>query len=113
MRNPFSLSGLWAHERLICAALAAVAARLSGAFGGDGGGPPPPMNSVYNSLLGVPRGTLPTASLVAFDVSALATSAGVAPAFAARNRAAAPATCGDAIDVPLIVFVAVGDVFHA
>ena len=30
-----------------------------------------------------------------------------------RTSAAAPATCGVAIDVPLIVFVAVLDVYHA
>src|SRR2546429_53293 len=39
--------------------------------------------------------------------------AGVAPGLACRNRATTPATCGVAIDVPLIVLVAVSLVFHA
>src|SRR6266571_2706295 len=42
---------------------------------------------------------------VAFPVSAAVTWAGVADGFVSRYRAAAPATCGVAIDVPLIVFV--------
>jgi hypothetical protein len=48
-------------------------------------------------------------------VKKLATSAGLAPAPAEllRYRAAAPATCGAAIEVPLIVLVASGEVYHA
>src|SRR5688572_24140727 len=34
--------------------------------------------------------------------SAILIAAGVAPGWASRNSAAAPATCGDAIDVPLL-----------
>ena len=45
-------------------------------------------------------------------VSADATCAGVAEGFASRYSAAAPTTCGVAIEVPEIVFVAVGLVYH-
>jgi len=38
---------------------------------------------------------------------AAATVAGDAPGFVSKNRAATPATCGDAIEVPEIVCVAV------
>jgi len=40
------------------------------------------------------------------------TAAGSAVGLACRISAAAPATCGVAIDVPLIVFVALSDVCH-
>ena len=50
---------------------------------------------------------------VASAISVLATCAGVAAGFAARTSAAAPATCGGAIDVPLMVLVAVSFVFQA
>jgi hypothetical protein len=46
------------------------------------------------------------------DTSALCTLAGVAAGFASRYSAATPVTCGVAIDVPEIVFVAVFEVFH-
>ena len=42
----------------------------------------------------------------------LFTSAGDALPLAAKKRAAAPATCGDAMEVPLIVFVAESLVHH-
>src|SRR5918993_834538 len=38
---------------------------------------------------------------------AAVTVAGDAPGFVSKNRAATPATCGDAIEVPEIVFIAV------
>ena len=41
------------------------------------------------------------------------TAAGGAAGVPCRTSAAAPATCGVAIDVPLIVFVAVSFVFQA
>src|SRR5688572_1745868 len=44
---------------------------------------------------------------LALLTTAACTSAGVADGLLARNSAATPATCGDAIDVPLIVLVAV------
>ena len=45
-------------------------------------------------------------------INAVATAAGVAVGFTLRYSAATPATCGEAMDVPLIVFVAVVLVFH-
>ena len=50
---------------------------------------------------------------VAVAISWLVTVAGVAVGVALRTRAAAPATCGAAIEVPLIVAVAVLLVLHA
>ena len=50
---------------------------------------------------------------VAFATSALRTEAGDAAGLPCRYRAATPATCGVAIDVPLIVFVAVLLVYQA
>ncbi len=47
------------------------------------------------------------------DTSAARTAAGEATGLALRCRAAAPATCGVAMDVPLIVFVAVVPVYQA
>src|SRR5690349_17538695 len=44
---------------------------------------------------------------------ALCTCAGESPGWPARYNAAAPATCGAAIDVPLIVLVAVSPVPQA
>ena len=54
-----------------------------------------------------------TTPVVAFATSAWLTADGEAPGFACRYSAIAPATCGAAIDVPLIVFVAVLLVCHA
>ncbi len=56
---------------------------------------------------------LETTPLVAADVSAEATCAGVAEGLSARCRAAAPATCGLAMDVPEMVLVAESPLFHA
>ena len=53
---------------------------------------------------------LVTTPAVACEVMYDATVAGEAPGEVDRYFAAAPATCGVAIDVPLIVFVAVVDV---
>src|SRR6266508_2542318 len=69
--------------------------------------PPPPMNSSYSSRLGEPVPGLFTTPLVAFDVNALATDAGVALVLSDRYSAETPVVCGVAIDVPLMVFVAV------
>ncbi len=54
-----------------------------------------------------------TTPLVALLVRALATADGEALGFAERYSAAAPAVCGVAIDVPLIVFVAVVDEYQS
>src|SRR5688572_20749487 len=75
-----------------------------GGGGGGGGVVPVPVKS---SRFGEPLPGLPTTPVVAALVSALVTCAAVNDGFAARTSAAAPATCGAAIDVPLIVFVAV------
>ena len=50
---------------------------------------------------------------VALDVMIVATCAGEKVGFADKMRAATPATCGDAIDVPEMVPVAVVPVCHA
>ena len=50
---------------------------------------------------------------MASAVSALEMAEGLDPGFADRYTAAAPATCGEAIDVPLIVAVAVVLVMYA
>jgi hypothetical protein len=48
-----------------------------------------------------------TFPVVEFETSACVTVDGEAPGFVCRYSAIAPATCGDAIEVPLMVFVAV------
>ncbi len=74
---------------------------------------PPPMNSSYSSRFGEPLPGLMTAPEVALLVSALETVAGDAPVFVERYNVAVPQTCGVAIDVPLIVFVAVVDEYQS
>ena len=59
-------------------------------------------NDTFSSLFGVPAGTPVILPDAAFAVSAAATAAGEAEPFVWRYSAAAPATWGDAIDVPLI-----------
>src|SRR4051812_19136367 len=78
--------------------------------GGGGGGVPLPVNS---SALGEPAPALTTFDAVAPAFSVAATVAGVASGVAPSTSAAAPATCGLAIEVPLMVLVAVSLVFHA
>jgi hypothetical protein len=51
--------------------------------------------------------------VVALLISACVTVAGEAPGFVCRYRAIPPAVCGVAIEVPLIVFVAVSLVDQA
>jgi len=63
--------------------------------------------------LGVPDGMPLRRFTVASATSAFRTVAGKAVGFDCRYLAAAPATCGVAIEVPLIVFVAVSLVSHA
>ena len=53
-----------------------------------------------------------TIPLAALFTSALVTVDGLAEGFCARYNAATPVTCGVAMDVPLIVFVAVLLVFQ-
>src|SRR5262245_60170337 len=54
-----------------------------------------------------------TTPWVALETIAFETSAGVADGLVSRYRAATPVTCGVAIEVPLIVLVAVSPVAHA
>jgi hypothetical protein len=51
--------------------------------------------------------------VVALLMIAAVTVAGEAPGFVSKKRAATPATCGEAIEVPEIVLVAVSLVRHA
>ena len=66
----------------------------------------------YSNLLGDPVPGLDTTLEVAAVVRALTTWLGVAVGFRPKYTAAAPATCGDAIEVPLIVLVDAEPVFH-
>ena len=77
---------------------------------GVGGGPL--VNNEKSSRFGEPVPALLTWFRVELLMSAAATVAGDAPGFVSRNNAATPVTCGVAIDVPEIVFVAVSLVFH-
>jgi hypothetical protein len=81
--------------------------------------PAPRPSSVYcapdqnSSRLAVPVGTPVSLFNDAALTIAFLTVAGEAVRLFCRNRAATPATCGVAIDVPLIVLVAVLLVNHA
>ena len=66
-----------------------------------------------SNLFGEPVPGLLMTPLVALLTSESRTCCGVKVGFWASTRAAAPATCGVAIDVPLMVFVAVSLVHHA
>jgi hypothetical protein len=74
---------------------------------------PPPVPSVYSSRFGEPVPAEPTTPVVALDVSSEAMVAGEAPGLACAISAAVPVTCGVAMEVPLIVLVAVLLVFQA
>src|SRR5712691_2571300 len=84
---------------------------VNDATGGLSTGWPP--KSEYRSRFGEPEPTLVNRSVVALLTTPAWTSAGVALGNALRYSAAAPATCGVAIEVPLIVLVAVSLVIHA
>ena len=70
-----------------------------------------PLNE-NSSRLGEPVPAFVTLFGVELLMIAAVTVAGEALGFVSRNSAATPATCGVAIDVPEIVFVAVSLVFH-
>src|SRR6266545_3364468 len=70
-----------------------------------GAGVVPPV-PVKRSRFGEPVPGLPTAPVVALFTIVSRTCCGLNDVLPARISAAAPATCGVAIDVPLIVFVA-------
>ena len=82
-----------------------VTARFVGAVGAPG-------FREYSRRLGDPRPALPTTFWVLLARIVLVTTLGVAPLSSSMTRAAAPATCGDAIEVPLILFTAVVLVLH-
>ena len=54
-----------------------------------------------------------TLEVRARDVNSATTCAGVQVGFAPSNNAATPATCGDAMDVPLMVLMDVEDLYQA
>ena len=68
---------------------------------------------VYKSRFGEPEPMPVSRFSVALLYSQLRTVAGDDDGKRCRYSAAAPATCGDAIEVPLIVLVAVVLVYHA
>ena len=78
---------------------------------GVGGGAP--VNSEKSSRFGEPVPALLTLFGVELLMMAAVTVAGEAVGLTSRNNAATPATCGEAIDVPEIVLVAVSLVLHA
>lgn len=89
-------------------ALVGLSAKVQeGGFGGD----PPPINE-NSSRLGEPVPAFVTLFGVELLMTAAVTVAGEALGFVSRNSAATPATCGVAIDVPEIVFIAVSLVNH-
>jgi hypothetical protein len=77
-----------------------------------GSGAVVPPELVKSSRFGDPLPPLFTTPVVALLASAAATVAGKAVGFPSRYSAAAPTTCGVAIDVPEMVFVAVALVYH-
>src|SRR4051794_24499772 len=91
-------------------AMATSVSLVSASHDGAGAGVPLPEN---NNALGEPAPGLTTLDAVALAFSVAATVAGVACGVAPSTSAAAPATCGVAIEVPLMVLVAVSAVFHA
>src|SRR5689334_4139261 len=78
-----------------------------------GVGAAPEPSRLYSRLLAEPVPALVTLPFVLPFTRASRTAAGVAVGFAYRYRAATPATWGDAIDVPLMVLVALLVVSHA
>ncbi|MDX6720335.1 MAG: hypothetical protein QOJ63_2589 [Solirubrobacteraceae bacterium] len=78
---------------------------------GGGGGAVAPSDE-YSSRFGEPAPGLVTLPAVAEAFTTPETVAGEAAGLPCRYSAATPATCGVAIDVPLIVLVAVSDVYQ-
>src|SRR5688500_19180402 len=77
---------------------------IGGAGGGAGGAEVRSSSRVYRNWLGEPAPMPETRLGVARAMIPVRTVAGVASGLPCRYSAAAPATCGDAIDVPLMVF---------
>jgi len=80
---------------------------------GVGVGVGPPVNNEKSNRFGEPVPAPVTLFGVELLMIAAVTCAGVAVGFVSRNKAATPATCGDAIEVPEIVLVAVSLVLQA
>lgn len=81
--------------------------------GGGGGGGGAPSNTECRRMFGEPEPGLPTTPGVPLATMASRTCCGDADGFAARYSAATPATCGVAMDVPLIVLEAASEPIHA
>lgn len=96
---------------------AAMAVTLVGASGALAPGVPRPVFwsafTVWSSRFGEPVPGLVTTPGVAVAVICATASAGESAAVAESMRVAAPATCGEAIEVPEMVVVAVVEVYHA
>jgi hypothetical protein len=87
---------------------------LEGGFVEEGAPPPEPVKSpTYSRRFGEPAARLVTTFSVAVVVIAFTTCAGVASGFSPKYNAAAPATWGEAMDVPPSVAEAVFDVYQA
>ena len=71
------------------------------------------MSPTYRSLLTVAAGSPVMESGVDKQTRLVATWAGVSEGMAVSMRATAPETCGQAIEVPEIVLVALSEVAHA
>src|SRR5690606_5675097 len=84
-----------------------------GGGGGGGGGVLPPPVFTNSRRFGEPLPGLLITPVVALLIICDLTWAGVRLGFWARMSAAAPAACGDAIEVPLMVLVALLLVCHA
>lgn len=94
-------------------AVGGAVGRGSGFVGGLGDEPGTHAESTYSNPLGDAGPALVTTPRVDAPTSPTATSAGVDDDHTLRYAAAAPATCGDAMEVPEIVFVEVGPPTHA
>jgi hypothetical protein len=84
-----------------------------GGGGGEGSGGGAAVRPEKSRRLGEPFPAPFTTPCVALEVIVEATCDGVAVGFVSRYAATTPATCGVAIDVPLIVFVAASPDPHA
>ena len=84
-----------------------VSIRVTGGGGGVVDG-----TSMCRSLSGSPQHSVSAPFVVAASIAAQ-TCSGVACGFVWRRSAAAPATCGDAIDVPFFVADATSEVMPA
>src|SRR5690606_31708954 len=87
---------------------------LVGGGGSVGGVEPPPVRAgVESRRLGEPEPGLVARPVVAAALTAEDTWDGDAEGLPCRYSATAPATCGDAIEVPLMLLVALLEVCHA